>query len=282
MSLGFVIAPGPDRCAPTWSGYVADPAWGPYAYESADVAGLRAAGGAPVISFGGEDGTELAHACTAPGALIAAYGSVIDAYAPTRVARLDFDVEGAALGDTAANTRRAEVVAYLQRALAAVHRRLVVSFTLPADPTGLPRSSVAVIANAIAHRVRIAYVNLMTMDFGSQLAPHPAGRMAAYSIDAALNTVRQLAALFPHRSPAAITRMIGLTPMIGVNDDRTEVFTLTDARRLAAYARRARLGMLSMWQLERDLPCGRPERYAQTSCSGVAQRPFQFARALAG
>jgi chitinase len=138
------------------------------------------------------------------------------------------------------------------------------------------------VRSAVAHHVRIGSVNLMTMDYGSGAAPHPRGRMAAYAIDAGVGAARQLEALYPTRSRAAIVAMIGLTPMIGVNDDRTEVFTLADAVRLATATRAEGFGLVSMWQLARDRACPTPERDAQTACSGIAQRPYQFAAALEG
>ena len=72
--------------------------------------------------------------------------------------------------------------------------------------------------NAIAHDVKIAYVNVMTMDYGDAAAPNPRGRMAAYAIKAAINVAHQLHWLYPRLALRGLNRLIGLTPMIGVND----------------------------------------------------------------
>ena len=72
---------------------------------------LRAQGGDVRISFGGASGSELGLACGSADELAAAYGKVIDAFELTKA---DFDIEGAALPDTAANTRRAQAIARLQ------------------------------------------------------------------------------------------------------------------------------------------------------------------------
>ena len=136
MSLGFVIAQGPLMCAPTWSGYAADPASGPAAYEPLGHRGVPPRGRQPgaLVRRRGRHGAgagvprrRLAH-----GGLRGRGGG----YRPP--SRLDFDLEGAALGDAAAITRRSEAIAALQRAAIAAHRRLRVSFTLPVLPTGLP------------------------------------------------------------------------------------------------------------------------------------------------
>ena len=278
MTLGFVIAPAARACTATWGGYATAPASGPGAYDGYGVAVFRDEGGTPIASFGGEAGTELADACPTVTALTDAYAGVLAAYRATHV---DFDVEGAALDHPAAIARRSAAIAALQAAAARRHRRLTVSLTLPVLPTGLPPASLNIVRSAIAHHVRIGHVNLMTMDFGAAAAPHPS-RMTAYAIDAGVNAAAQLRALYPGRSAGATAAMIGLTPMIGVNDDHAEVFTLADARRLAAATRAEGFGLLSMWQLARDRACPTPEPDAQSACSGVSQRPYAFAAALAG
>lgn len=47
---------------------------------------------------------------------------------------------------------------------------------------------------------------------------------------------------------------MGVTPMIGVNDVTSEVFTPADAQLVEDFARSRNLGMLSMWSMARDTP----------------------------
>jgi hypothetical protein len=155
-----------------------------------------------------------------------------------------------------------------------------VSFTLPVLPSGLDPSALAIVRSAIARGVKITFVNLMAMDYGDSAAPQPSGRMGAYAIQAAGNARRQLRRLYLRASAGALQRLIGITPMIGINDVSSETFTLADARRLASYARSNHVGLLSMWQLERDRQCSAPTATAQLNCSSVAQRPYQFSRTL--
>lgn len=272
FTLGFVTAR--DGCVPSWDGRDGID-HGPLA---ARVAALRAAGGTLRVSFGGADGTELASACGSTGELAAAYASVIDRYDLTRV---DFDIEGAALADASATTRRARAVALLQRQAKAAGRSLTVSFTLPAMPSGLTDGAAVVVAAAAREGVDVGAVNLMAMDYG----PAYTGDMGSYAVRAATAaqaTVKSLLGL----SDADAWRALEVTPMIGVNDIEGEVFTLQDAAQLSAFARRKGLGGLSMWSADRDRGCavaaddGAMETVSDR-CSGVGQRPLAFARALA-
>lgn len=83
----------------------------------------------------------------------------MDAYKLTKV---DFDVEGGALPNTAANTRRARAVAELQQR----HPALDVSFPLPVRPEGLTQDGVNLLADANTNGVKIDTVNIMAMDCG--------------------------------------------------------------------------------------------------------------------
>lgn len=263
VTLGFIGSAG-GRCAPSWGGSAAD-----QATIDGDVGALRHHS-AYMISFGGRDGTDLAVACSSVAALRDQYAAIIARYG---VHRLDFDIEGAALQDSASIARRWQALALLGPGVAA-------SVTLPVDPTGLTAPGLAVLRAAIAAGVTPQRINLLTMDFGDASAPRPAGRMFAYVTRAAAATSRQLRRLYPKLSQARRQRLLWVTPMIGVNDTTDEVFKQADARAVVAYAGITGLGGLSMWSLGRDRPCPRSVRAAQPDCSGVSQKRFEFARTL--
>ena len=269
VTLAFVVAGG--GCTPKWGGVsdlTMDGAPG-------QIGRLRELGGDVRVSFGGAAGTELARACSSAGDLAAAYRQVVDVYGVTR---LDFDVEGGTLPDVAANTRRAQAIALLQREAGAEGRRLEVSFTLPVLPSGLTQAGVDLLANARDNGVAVAAVNIMAMDYGDGAAPNPAGRMGQYAIDAATATQAQVKGVFELSDAQAWAR-VAITPMIGVNDVASEVFTLADARQLVAFAAEVDLAWLSMWSLTRDQPCpGGPVPYAQPTCGGVEVQPLEFTR----
>jgi hypothetical protein len=74
--------------------------------------------------------------------------------------------------------------------------------------------------------------------------------------------------------------MVGVTPMLGINDDNKEIFTTTDASKLATFAKQKGLGRLAMWSINRDHPCGRPTSFTENTCSGVADGDWAFSRAF--
>lgn len=273
ISLGFVVAQSGSGCTPTWGGYASYRAFGAKAYRLANVRAFRRAGGQAVVSFGGEDGAELAGVCPNHAALTDAYASVVAAYHPRR---LDFDIEGQALENGAATKLRSEAMNALQRRF----KGLRISLTLPVLPSGLQPDALAVIRSAVSHHVSLAYMNLMAMDYGDSAAPHPAGRMGRYAISAVTKATGQLHHVYPHLSAAARRAKLGLTPMIGVNDVGDEHFTLANARSVAVFARQHRLGLLSMWDLSRDRACAKPGGAAQVNCSGVTQRAYEFSHLL--
>ncbi|MFG1922085.1 cellulose binding domain-containing protein [Cryptosporangium sp. NPDC048952] len=268
-TLAFVVGAG--GCTPTWGGVL--PVEDPGITERVDE--LRAAGGDVRISFGGANGTELATVCDSPESLAAAYQRAIDAYDATRV---DFDVEGSALSDKAANRRRTEAIQILRRDNAS----LDVSITLPALPQGLTQGGVDLLADARDAGSAFDAVNLMAMDYGDAAAPDPDGQMGRFAIDAVTAAHAQVKGVFDLSDEEA-WGLLALTPMIGVNDVASEVFTVEDARAVGAFAREKGLAWYAMWSATRDAPCpGGPKATADASCSSVDQEPFDFTWAFTG
>ncbi|MYV67087.1 sugar hydrolase, partial [Streptomyces sp. SID2131] len=264
FNLAFITSGG--ACAPLWGG-VTDLANDKVA---AQIGALRAKGGDVRVSFGGAAGHELALNCSSAPALAAAYGKVVDQYELTKV---DFDVEGAALPDTAANTRRSQAIAQLQKA----HPGLDVSFTLPVMPEGLTQPGVDLLADAKRNGVRVDAVNIMAMDYG----PAYSADMGTYAVQAATATQAQIKGVLG-LSDAAAWKAVAVTPMIGVNDVTTEVFKVEDATQLVDFAKSKGLGWLSMWSSTRDKQCpdGAVNR-ADATCSSILQQPLAFTKAFA-
>ncbi|WP_028065696.1 hypothetical protein [Solirubrobacter soli] len=80
------------------------------------------------------------------------------------------------------------------------------------------------------------------------------GRMGDYALQAATALHDQLQALHPGLTDAPRWRMVGVTPMAGVNDNPLEVSTLADAQKVTAFAGDKHIGMLGLWSLGRDTP----------------------------
>ncbi|MEU9327807.1 cellulose binding domain-containing protein [Streptomyces canus] len=263
-NLAFVTDGG--GCTPKWGG-VTDLASDAVAQQ---IGALRAKGGDVRVSFGGASGSELATTCSSADALAAAYGKAVDAYGLTKV---DFDVEGGALPNTAANTRRAQAIAKLQSG----HPGLDVSYTLPVMPEGLTQDGVDLLANAKSNGVKIDTVNIMAMDYG----PAYSGDMGTYAEQAATATQAQVKGVLG-LSDSAAWNAVAVTPMIGVNDVASEIFKVDDASQLVTFAKAKGLGGLSMWSATRDKQCpGGAKPSADATCSSIVQDAFAFSKAFA-
>ncbi|MFC9588361.1 cellulose binding domain-containing protein [Streptomyces sp. NPDC056944] len=263
FNLAFITSGG--SCAPLWGG-VTDLANDKVA---AQIGALRAKGGDVRVSFGGAAGHELALNCSTSSALAAAYGKAVDQYKLTKV---DFDIEGAALPDTAANTRRSQAIAQLQKS----HPGLNVSFTLPVMPEGLTQPGVDLLADARRNGVRVDAVNIMAMDYG----PAYSADMGTYAIQAATATQAQIKGVLG-LSDAAAWKAVAVTPMIGVNDVSSEVFKVDDATQLVDFAKSKGLGWLAMWSATRDKQCAAGAvTYADPTCSSILQQPLAFTKAF--
>ncbi|MGW0211469.1 glycoside hydrolase family 18 protein [Streptomyces sp. NPDC003233] len=262
-NLAFITDGG--GCTPKWGG-VTDLTGDAVA---AQIGSLRAKGGDVRVSFGGASGSELATTCSSADALAAAYGKAVDAFKLTKV---DFDVEGGALPNTAANTRRAQAIAKLQ----AQHPNLDVSFTLPVMPEGLTQDGVNLLSDAKSNGVKISTVNIMAMDYGASYN----GDMGDYAQQAATATQAQVKSVLG-LSDSAAWKTVAVTPMIGVNDVSSEIFKVDDATQLVNFAKSKGLGGLSMWSAARDKQCaGGAKNSADPTCSSIVQDEFAFSKAF--
>jgi chitinase len=231
-----------------------------------DVNAYVAAGGHVKASFGGADGTYLENGCTDAASLASAIGGFVDA---TGIGDLDFDIEqGATSSNATINAMRATALAQLQ---AAKHIR--VAFTLPVNPDGLDSLGLAVVQSALAAGVQLSFVNVMTMDYGNGT---DLGSTPSASADA---TARQLQTLIPGLSLDQAYRMVGITPMIGKNDD-SETFSVSNAQTLISYAQQKKIGLLAFWAIQRDQPCAAQPPNLDL-CNGSSASTFQFAQIFA-
>jgi chitinase len=237
-TLAFLIPQS--GCTPEWE----DDGSGVGAFAS-QISAIQASGGNVIISFGGESGGELAQTCTNVSQLTAAYQNVVNTYGVTR---LDFDIEGSVLSDTAATSLRDQALAALQ----AEDPSVQVDFTLAVSPQGLPTgtgSEYALLQDAKSKGVKVSVVNIMTMDFGA------GSNDLADAESAAQGTASQLSSLYGISTSAAYG-MMGLTPIAGTNDDGT-YFSTSNASSLESFAASNGVAELSFWELDGyDKPTG--------------------------
>ncbi|KVK82591.1 chitinase [Burkholderia sp. MSMB1498] len=272
--LAFVVSGG-NQCAPSWGGVqsIGNGATGDLLNTIAtSVSNYRAKGGDVAVSFGGAAGLPLMQACSSVAALKSAYQTVIDTYSLTHV---DFDIEGASQQDSAAVARNFQTVAQLQADYAAKGKPLHVTLTLPAMPTGLVQDGLNVLNAALANKVALDAVNIMTMDYG------PSGiDMGAAAISAAQGLYSQLDIAYKSvgqpQTDAQLKQLVGVTPMIGVNDVQGETFTLANAQSVQTAVANNSYGFVGIWSITRDKPCDGGSQYASPICSGVAQQPYAF------
>jgi len=253
-TIAFIIADKQGKAA--WDGRIATDK----NYYANQIKAIRTRGGDVIVSFGGEAGKELAIVETNEAALKAKYRSIINRY---KLTWLDFDIEGDALSDSAANQRRNAVLAGLQ----AKNPGLIVSYTLPVDPNGIPDDGLKLLADAKARGLKVHCANVMTMDFGPDFSRGK--RMSDVSIASALKAHEQCEKIDP-------TIQIGLTPMIGQNDERGEIFTQNDARALKQWAdNQPWVCSLSFWAVNRD--AGKPGKGGDDNTSSdIKQKPWEF------
>jgi hypothetical protein len=269
-------------CNPEWGGI------GPIADDTTfthDIKELRRHGGDVIISFGGfsADNTvadgggpdfELGYGggCTTVESLQAAYQAVIDKYSidRNRPVALDFDIEGDA--DSSPVLNGVNTVDLRNQALARLARHnpgLQISYTLPVAETGFLSSEIDILKSALKFHVPVALVNIMPFDFGSPIAR---GQFAASVKKASNGALSQMRSLGMHAG-------LGITVLIGTNDEDDETFLLSDARAVEDFAEKeSRVRRLSFWEVSRDNgSCGdAPADLDDNNCSSIAQRDWAF------
>ena len=219
------------------------------------VQAIQALGGNITISFEGTAGEEAALTAADATILQAEYQSVIGRY---YINSIDFDIEDTAEANQHSLNLRDQAIVGLE----AANPNLKVFFTVPVLPAGLDASGLNVLQTAKNDGVRTDTVNIMAMDYGQSVDNN--GQMSQDAIDAVGATERQLAGV-------GLVAKMGVTPMIGVDDINSEVFTLSDAQSLVDYAKTAsQLALLSMWSVARDNGNGAGSHTAAPDNSGVA------------
>ncbi len=244
----------------------------------------RASSPSPLVSFGGEANRPLADACTSVSTLTTAYEQVVDTY---DLHVLDFDIEGAAQGQTAALTRQAQAIHLVQARAAAAGHPLGVWLTLPVATTGMLPVAEQVVNTMLNGGVDLAGVNLMTMYFSP--SPGDGAPMLAAVEGALTASDAQLQKLFAAHGialgAAQVWRHMGATVQIGQEGVPGQAFTVADAQGLVTFAEDHGLGRVSDWSANQDAPCASASSPSfggySNFCSGVAQTTGEFGRTFA-
>src|SRR5436305_1658752 len=140
--------------------------------------------------------------------------------------------------------------------------------------SGPDGNGTAFLQAARSNGTRIDVVNIMTMDYGGAVSD-----MGAAAISAAKGT---LSAARGEWSTFGYANL-GITPMIGQNDQSGEVFTLNNARDLLSFANANGAGRLAFWSVGRAQPCpGGAGGGASPNCSSIAQNSLDFTNIFNG
>ncbi|MER6732028.1 carbohydrate binding domain-containing protein [Streptomyces puniciscabiei] len=232
-------------------------------YTDPEIAKAKSEGASVIISSGGASGEPLAWTCSTQSSIDAGYQALINDYGVTR---LDFDVEGAAVADTAAAARQMRAM----KDLKASNPGLQFSMTLPVLTSGLTNDGVNILKAAKNAGIRIDVVNIMAMDYYAGTGTE----MGQGAVDAARATLAQMQSVDSGYTYADL----GITPMIGKNDDGS-TFTLADARTVENFAAQNGVGRLAFWSVNRDQPCSGSANSLPT-CSEISQNSLAFTDAF--
>jgi chitinase len=229
---------------------------------SANIAAAERAGVDFIISTGGQGGIFTCATDEGMARFLARYAS-------PRFVGVDFDIE--------AEQTQEQIDSIVQRARNAQRNapNLRFSFTIATfAASDSSRNSLNVTGEAVlaaARRIGLQdfVLNLMVMDYGANdpkvcVVREKRCDMGASALQAARNVHEK------YKLPYA---QIELTPMIGMNDVVENVFTLDDARTVAAGVRAQRMAGLHFWSLDRDKPCAQPLKAADGNCSSMQGVP---------
>ncbi|MGL4344813.1 MAG: chitinase, partial [Cellulosilyticaceae bacterium] len=267
FNIGFIVANSQNKAS--WGGQ----------YEllkspiDSQIELLRKQGGDIILSVGGAAGTPLHIAIKDEAELTKELIRIVDTY---DLEAIDFDIEGTGLTDLDAARRLVRSIAALQDAF----KNLEIWMTLPVAKDGLTSEGKAVVDYAVKKEVDLKGINLMVMNYGYEAKPSDMSDQAIVASSAVVSQLDEIYKAYGQKLTSdELWEMIGLTPMIGVNNTG-QIFTLDDAKELMAFAKQKDIGYIGYWSLSRD----RQGSLGVVSPvhSGVMQEPLAYTKIFAG
>src|SRR6201991_3589820 len=214
-------------------------------FAGANISRLNSAGINYVVSTGGQAGS---FTCGSS----AGMAKFISTYMSPHMVGVDFDIE--------AGQTPAQINSLIAGAVAAQSQypNLRFSFTLAtlaaSDGSfgGVNTTGDMVVRAVKASALTNYTINLMAMDYGSG-ASSGICVGANGKCDMGQSAIQSVVNL-QHTYGIPLSK-IEITPMIGVNDASSEVVSLADVDKIAAYASTNKLAGVHFWSLDRDPPC---------------------------
>ncbi|WP_329366458.1 hypothetical protein OG896_17340 [Streptomyces sp. NBC_00669] len=217
-----------------------------------------------VLSTGGAGGT---FTCGST----AGMESFIARYAGPNLVGVDFDIESGQSASDIQNLVAAAAGAQAQ------YPNLQFSFTLATlgasdgSYSGVNSLGDEVVKAVLGSSLQKYVINLMTMDYGN--ASSSVCVVSSGSCEMAQSAIQAVQNLeHTYGVPAS---KIAVTPMIGMNDATSEIFTPADADTLTSYVVSNGLAGLHYWSLDRDTPCS--DTYASPTCNSLSSTtPLEY------
>ncbi|OUM57737.1 glycoside hydrolase family 18 protein, partial [Piromyces sp. E2] len=230
-----------------------------------DMEYIKKNGGNIIVSFGGYKGRELATVIKDENQLYKAYESIIKYF---KLTWIDLDIEGEFAENQSANSRRNRVMIKLKEN----YPNLIVAYTLSASYSdGLSSSSKSILKDAYKQGLQVDMVNIMAMDYYDTKGDEGKTKMGKFAIQTAEKAYNQI------KEMGFKNTKIGITPMIGMNDDPKEIFSLSNAREVLEYAQNHDwIGLLSFWSINRDNGNGKNKSESSNDYSSIKQELFEF------
>ena len=203
-----------------------------------------AAGKKYILSTGGANG---AFTCGSD----AGFNKFVQTYNSPNLVGIDFDIEAGQTQD--------QIDAIMERVKVALvtYPHLRFSFTIATiggSPTGNQLGATGTnVLNSIkkAGLINSVVVNLMAMDYGEGAGVCAIGPNGKCDMGkSAINAAESL-----HSFWSVPYSKIEITPMIGGNDVLSNIFTITDAATVSAYALEKGIAGIQYWSLDRDVDC---------------------------
>ena len=234
---------------------------------------LRATGGDVIPSLGGwsadQGGTEIADSCRA-WPIAAAYEKLITTY---NVSRLDMDIEGRSLTNSAGIDRRNKAIKLLQDWAAENGRNVQIQYTLPTSANGLGSSELP------CCRTRSATARASTWSTSWRSTTTTTSRPTWPPRRRARPGARPAAEAIAGQDQRAALGHAGVTMMPGVDDYPSDRGHRPGRRQqLLTFAEQGHEHPV-VWAIQRDNG-GCPGGRAANDCSGIAQDTWDFSHAM--
>lgn len=203
---------------------------------------IRQFPGNVILSIGGADG----HYPSVKLNVIEEFKELDTLIAAAGFKGLDLDIEGKALTDQYRLSKLLEIIKMISIKYGP---NFWISITLPVEyEIGIGDDAAKVLKLFNDAKIRIKYINLMIMDFYTDLGHYRTWEEHNFKIIHESNTILQK--IFG-KTKKDVWKMMGLCPMIGQNDDGI-IFTLEDWRHMVSFAFQMKIGLLTFWALNRD------------------------------